>query len=88
MKFDNFKIAITDEVHLKAVCEVLETMGYTKGVSMNYESADEYPAVVAHTNGIYAYYCHMGSGGVGSSLITLTDLLSLRDKQIKEKIHA
>lgn len=85
--FKNMKIEINDEVHLNAVCEVLESMGYKKGHSMNYDGLHEYPAVVAYTNGAYAYYCHMGSG-VDSPLITLTDLLALRDKHFMEKIHA
>lgn len=74
------KIAITDEVQLKSVCDVLETMGYTKECSgLNYETLDTEPAVVAHQDGIYAYYCHKNSGG-GSSLITLNDLIALRDE--------
>lgn len=78
--FDNLKIAITDEVQLKAVCEVLESMGY--GLIEELRKSDSF---------INTFDCGLYYGiNIDSDLpnTTLTDLLAIRDKQLMEKIHA
>ena len=76
------KIAITDEAHLKAVCEVLESMGYKKAESIPYDDSDEFKNCCSHVNGVYAYYCHNLAGDYET--VTLTDLLRMRDEMVKE----
>ena len=77
--FKNMKIEITDELHLKAVCEVLESMGY-HGVRANLNSVlitsefGKFSAVPYCTSELY-------------SLTTLTDLLKMRDEKIKGYIN-
>lgn len=87
-KFLNLKIAITDEVHFKAVCEVLESMGF----SMSNHSMGPYPfdgdnSVVTYSDKTYMEYCHRCAGD-DCELVTLNDLLIMRDKQFMENIHA
>ncbi len=83
MTFKNMKIAIIDEVQLKAVCEVLESMGYSYwvidkndkwiGTSFKNKQFTTFSTDVCFSDEV---------------LVTLTDLLALRDKQFMEKIHA
>ena len=82
MTFKNLKIAITDETHLKAVCDVLESMGYLKGLSLDYVGSDQYKYIMTHDNGVYAYYCHYEEP---SDYLepTLSDLLKMRDDMVK-----
>lgn len=35
--YQNMKIAITDEVQLKEVCDVLQSMGYKKDLTQEYK---------------------------------------------------
>lgn len=83
MKFDNLKIAITDEVQLKAICDVLESMGYIKELTTSYKPK----SICTYGDGTYHVYMRVVEHKIGD-LATLTDLLAIRDKQIKEKIHA
>lgn len=80
--FKNLKIAITDETHLKAVCDVLESVGYIGGVPVDYDDSDEYKYLMVFDNGMYAYYCHY-SESVGYQEATLSDLLKMRDDMVK-----
>lgn len=82
--FNNLKIAITDAVQLKAVCDVLESMGYRLVCVFTNTKW-----ILTKSQGIYM--------GIDDSLgdapnhfiaTTLTDLLAMRDKQFKEKIGA
>lgn len=83
MTFKDMKVAITDEVQLKAVCDVLESMGYGYwgieqndkwiGISFRSKQFTTFPTDAYFTD---------------ETLTTLTDLLALRDKQFMEKIHA
>lgn len=78
--FRNMKIAITDPTHLKAVCDVLESMGYEKS-----DWDDNHVCFVcASEKGFYSNYGYMG-GFWDEHLITLTDLLKMRDEMVKEK---
>ena len=83
MKFDNLKIAITDEVHLNAVCNVLESMGFT----FNCGCDDKDAKMITANNHYMQYdiYSHISDWECNA---TLTDLLTLRDKHFMEKIHA
>lgn len=81
--FDNLKIAITDEVQLKAVCDVLESMGYDKPFQVFDDKDIE--TVECYDDGSLAKYgCDLGDNG---KTVTLTDLLAIRDKQFMEKIN-
>lgn len=83
MTFKNMKIEITDEVHLKAVCDVLESMGYSYwGVDKN----DKWIGTSFKDKQFTAFPTDVFLNDV--VLITLTDLLAMRDKQFMEKIHA
>lgn len=76
MKFKNMKIAITDEVHLKAVCDVLQSMGYDKPFQTFDDS--EITNVECYDNGELAKYGDdLGDNG---ETVTLTDLLAMRDQ--------
>lgn len=80
--FDNLKIAITDAVQLKAVCDVLESMGY---VPLRPSASGG--CVYTWDDGLYCVDKDMESKVIYKTK-TLTDLLIMRDKQIKEKIGA
>ena len=73
--FKNLKIAITDETHLKAVCDVLESRGYKS----SYETRKSVVAV--HTDS-FGYYHKMSIMGE-LNLVTLSDLLKMRDDMVK-----
>lgn len=77
MKFQNLKIAITDNDHLKAVCDVLESMGYIK--ESFFESVD----LFIHTS-ICGEYCGYISDLYWGKEITLADLLKMRDEMVKD----
>lgn len=83
MTFKNMKIEITDEVQLKAVCDVLESVGFVN----TYKTISKISTVITDKTG-YSLL------GLPSEIIddrssaTLTDLLAMRDKQFMEKIHA
>ena len=76
------KIAITDEVQLKAVCDVLQSMGFRE----TYKTCSKV-SVIATDKTTYSLL------GLPFEIIddrrpvTLTDLLAMRDKQFMEKIH-
>lgn len=74
--FKNLKIAITDETHLKAVCEVLESMGY----KLDYESSIA-NYVVTCSAGIYQIYSC--AKYIALAECSLTDLLKTRDEMVK-----
>lgn len=83
--FDNLKIAITDAVQLKAVCDVLESVGYEAWNMGDYKTE----MIIAWEDGKYSNFDEYETDkGYGYSFPTLTDLLAMRDKQIKEKIGA
>lgn len=82
MTFKNMKIAITDEVQLKAVCDVLQSMGYNP-----YQPSPSDECVYTWEDGFYCVDKYMESRVIYKT-VTLTDLLALRDKQFMEKIHA
>ncbi|MFM2332318.1 MAG: hypothetical protein RIQ74_1141 [Pseudomonadota bacterium] len=79
--YKNMKIAITDEVQLKAVCDVLESMGFKLGFESEIKTTKH---IKAYSDGVYDVYCFNVSG----CNTTLTDLLTLRDKQFKEQLNA
>lgn len=92
MKFQNLKIAITDEVHLKAVCDVLESMGYKNDQFgfpvQNHRDIKQFQSVACYQQGKYSV-CKLNVGWINfCELVTLTDLLKMRDNQIKEAINA
>lgn len=75
MTFKNLKIAITDETHLKAVCEVLESIGYKP----SYETSK---AVIAVYTDSFGYYHTMSIMGE-LNFVNLSDLLKMRDDMVK-----
>ena len=81
--FDNLKIAITDAVQLKAVCDVLESMGYKN----TYKTASKVTTVITDktTYSLLGLPCGIIDN---RNAVNLTDLLAMRDKKIKEKIGA
>lgn len=83
MKFQNLKIAITDEVHLKAVCDVLESMGYRWCNDAKHNKPTKH--IITFSDGLFDYFY---GGCRWYDLTTLTDLLRMRDNQIKEAINA
>lgn len=84
MTFKNMKIEITDGVQLKAVCDVLQNMGYDKPFQVFDDN--EIETVECYDDGRLAKYgSDLGNNG---ETVTLTDLLALRDKQFMGKIHA
>ena len=88
MKFQNLKISITDEVHLKAVCDVLESMGYkNKQFDFpieNHRDIKQFKSVACYQSGGYSVY-KLGVEWINfCEPATLTDLLKMRDKAFKE----
>lgn len=82
--YKNMKIEITDEVQLKAVCDVLERMGYKK-----FDEAEKPKFIVCHgRGGTYQMVWNDLPRLASYPLVNLTDLLYLRDKHFMEKIHA
>lgn len=81
--FKNMKISITDEAHLKAVCGVLESMGYKKQAWFT----DKPNYIWCNKKGNMSSFLHEPTG-LGEYLndVTLTDLLKMRDEMVKEKI--
>ena len=81
--YKRMKIAITDEVQLKAVCDVLKTMGFVKSMSNGVTGF-----IYTFIDG--SYRIDMNHQPVFDHIpyTNLTDLLAMRDKQIKEKIGA
>lgn len=76
------KIAITDEVHLKAVCEVLESIGYKL-----YFESEIRNYVLSYIDGSYAVYESEDTIGILEyEKKTLTDLLRMRDEMVKESL--
>ncbi|MEG1695573.1 MAG: hypothetical protein RR282_00590 [Acinetobacter sp.] len=73
--FKNLKIAITDETHLKAVCEVLESMGYKRIHKSRNPSV-----VLTGTGGGYGTYMDTT---INEPDTTLLDLLKMRDDMVK-----
>ena len=78
-EFQNLKISITDEVHLKAVCDVLESMGY-KYISKRSQSNYVYTFI----DGTYLVDMNWQPAFSGIPYSTLTDLLKMRDKAFKD----
>lgn len=90
--FQNLKIAITDEVHLKAVCDVLESMGYKNEQFdfhiQNHRDIKQFQSVACYEHGVYCVHKLDVNWINFCELATLTDLLKMRDNQIKEAISA
>lgn len=85
MKFKNMKIAITDEVHLKAVCDVLESMGYRKG-ALYVNMGQNLTILATYKGGEFLQYCHKKAAKYHEPA-TLTDLLAMRDQIFMESIR-
>ena len=76
--FKNMKIAITDDVHLRSVCEVLESIGYEQEFET---SAKQFARTVSTcVGGLYGVFSY--EAWVYDT--TLTDLLRIRDEMVKE----
>lgn len=82
MKFKNMKIAITDEVHLKAVCDVLESVGVTHDIEMS-GNQGTVAAIGVWDDMTYCTYKTIESVD-GFLEVTLTDLLAMRDQLFME----
>lgn len=79
--YKNMKIEITDEVQLKAVCDVLESMGFECVFKSEVKITKH---IETYSDGVYDMYCFNDNG----CNTTLTNLLALRDKQFMEKLNA
>ena len=77
MKFKNMKIAITDETHLKAVCDVLRSIGYSVWGVVPGASNWVVTSKVGNATTFEFDACP------DNTLVTLSDLLSMRDKMVK-----
>ena len=75
--FKNLKIAITDETHLKAVCDVLESMGYVKP---NNDGDTIYATNIGNTFNSYGDLIDYEGIYIDT---TLSDLLKMRDDMVK-----
>ena len=76
--FKNMKIAITDETHLKAVCDVLRSIGYSVwGVGLG---ASNWVATSKIGNATTFEFDACSD----NALVTLSDLLAMRDKMVKD----
>lgn len=85
-EFQNLKIAITDAVHLKAVCDVLDSMGYTKSsASIIYPWTKE---LICREFGLYYNRAYLNNYADTYKKVTLTDLLRMRDTQVIGEINA
>ena len=78
-KFQNLKIAITDNDHLKAVCEVLESTGYTRSKHGRWFDSDK--IILTTRFGVYARVDLTTCTFYKEK--TLTDLLKMRDEMVK-----
>lgn len=81
--YKNMKIEIIDEVQLKAVCDVLESMGYKN----TYKTASKVTTVITDktTYSLLGLPCEIIDD---RNAATLTDLLSIRDKHFMEQLNA
>ena len=79
MTFKNLKIAITDETHLKAVCEVLESIGYRLKNKDTVEHDDK--CVICFDSGSYFGWWDGDNWTIQEA--TLSDLLKMRDDMVK-----
>ena len=77
--FKNMKIEITDYNHLKTVCDVLVSIGYSEGLSVDFDEDDEYKWVGSGSNGVFGYYTHKNPC-VKYDNVTLSDLIKMRDR--------
>lgn len=78
--FKNMKIEITNDAHLKAVCDVLESMGYQRTGWTDINTL----IICAIDKGYYSNYTRMDNFW-DEYLITLPELLKMRDDMVKEK---
>ena len=76
--YQSLKIAITDDIHLNAVCDVLESMGFKCAFKPKFGITKH---IESYIDGVYDMYPFNDNG----CNTTLTDLLAIRDKQIKAK---
>ncbi|MEG2271520.1 MAG: hypothetical protein RSC05_04545 [Acinetobacter sp.] len=79
--FKNLKIAITDETHLKAVCDVLESMDCWLNCGDGSNKLAKWVIVVK--SGRYDIYNNDRASGDWAQTITLSDLLKMRDDMVK-----
>lgn len=74
------KIIITDDVQFNAVCHVLDSMGYQRTGWTDIKTL----IVCASDKGYYSNYTSMDNSW-DEYLITLPELLKMRDDMVKEK---
>lgn len=84
--FKNMKIEITDYNHLKTVCDVLVSIGYSEGFSVDFDEDDEYKWVGSGSNGVFGYYVHKNHL-FDYSKTTLSDLIKMREEMFKQEIQ-
>lgn len=87
-KFQNLKIAITDNDHLKAVCDVLESMRYECGnpYFFNIENLIDgwVKSIAAYTTGSYFLHKNLDAEDIfNCDEVQLADLLKMRDEMVK-----
>ena len=79
MKFKDMKIAITDETHLEAVCDVLGSIGYNVwGVGLGGASNWVATSKIGNATTFDFDACP------DNALVTLSDLLAMRDEMVKD----
>lgn len=75
-EFKNLKIAITDNDHLKAVCDVLESIGYRQCDAAFYPNV-----VISYKTGVFV----SAKNSMNTfEETTLSDLLKMRDEMVKD----
>lgn len=77
-EFKNMKIEITDETHLKAVCDVLKDLGYKcEFITSSYVPV----CIIAFADGIYCAYSY---DVYATKTYTLASLLKIRDEMVRK----
>ena len=87
--FKNMKIAITDDVHLRSVCEVLDSMWYECGNQYFFDIKNLKDglinSVATYESG--SYYLHQNTDIdliYNCNTVTLSNLLRMRDEMVRE----
>ena len=85
MKYKNMKIAITDNINLKEVCEVLESMGYECGNAYFFKieslKAGLIKSIASYENGSYYFYNNLELDCIyNCQEILLSSLIKMRDE--------
>lgn len=62
---------------------MLESLGYSEGLSVDFDENDEHKWVGTYSNGVFGYYAHE-TPFINYGKTTLSDLLKMRDEMVKD----